>query len=392
MRKKKIAFIGIKSLPAKAGVDAVVEKIVNRFDHERFEPVVYVSKSEVPADVAYPGVRLVRVTTLPGKYFRATSLFFFAALHALFRGDYDLINVHSVETCFVLPVLRLRYRVVSTAHGLLSQEPVELSKWGWARPLLRLTELPFMHLSNARTSVSKPDKMYLESRYNKPVEYLPIGIDELKPDLQRAREFLANHGLEPNGYMIFTAGRIVPRKGAHFALEALREMDENVKLLILGDTSHVPEYTQRLNELADARTVFGGFIADKDLLFGLVSLSKLFIFSTTYEAMAATLLEVAALRTPLIASDIPENREVLPDQALFFKSADVADLRDKLRWALANPNGMKILVDRAYQWVSEHYRWPVVIGRYEQLYDQWSGGATERHGAITQHEPVVGGK
>ncbi|HEY1409752.1 MAG TPA: hypothetical protein VF434_12475, partial [Promineifilum sp.] len=60
MQKKKIAFIGIKGLPAKAGVDAVVEKIVNRFDHERFEPIVYVSKAEVPPDVAYPGVRLVR--------------------------------------------------------------------------------------------------------------------------------------------------------------------------------------------------------------------------------------------------------------------------------------------------------------------------------------------
>lgn len=392
MKKKKIAFIGIKGLPAKAGVDAVVEKIVNRFDRERFEPVVYVSKAEVPDDVTYPGVRLVRITTLPGKYFRATSLFLFAALHALFMGDYDLINVHSVETCFILPILRLRYKVVATAHGLLSQEPVELSKWGWARPLLRLTELPFMHLSSARTSVSKPDKNYLESRYNKPVEYLPIGIDELKPDVQRARELLAQHGLEPNGYIIFTAGRVVPRKGAHFVLEALRGMDEDVKLLVLGDTSHVPEYTQRLNELADDRTIFAGFIADKGLLFGLVYLSKLFIFPTTYEAMAATLLEVAALRTPLIASDIPENREVLPDQALFFKSADVADLRDKLRWALAHPGEMKSLVDRAYQWVSEQYRWPVVIGRYEQLYDEWTGGSNGRQTAAVRREPVAGGK
>lgn len=390
MRKKKIAFIGIKSLPAKAGVDAVVEKIVNRFDRDRFEPVVYVNKAEVPPDLSYPGVRLVRITTLPGKYFRATSLFLFAALHALFRGDYDLINVHSVETCFVLPILRLRYRVVSTAHGLLSQEPAELSKWGWARPLLRLTEVPFMALSNARTSVSKPDKIYLEARYNKPVEYLPIGIDELKPDVQRARDFLAQHGLEPNGYVIFTAGRVVPRKGAHFVLEALQGMDEDVKLLILGDTSHVPEYTQRLNELADDRTVFGGFIADKTLLFGLVYLSKLFIFPTTYEAMAATLLEVAALRTPLIASDIPENREVLPDQAIFFKSADVADLRDKLRWALAHPDELKGLTDRAYQWVSENYRWPVVIGRYEQLYDQWAGGANGHSAAMSRQ--VAGGK
>ena len=107
-----------------------------------------------------------------------------------------------------MPVLRLRYKVVATAHGLLSQEPAELSKWGWARLLLRLTEVPFMYLSNARTSVSKPDKNYLEARYNRPVEYLPIGVDELKPDLQRARNFLAEHGLRPGGFGMLIAREI----------------------------------------------------------------------------------------------------------------------------------------------------------------------------------------
>lgn len=376
MKKKRIAFVGIKGIPAKAGVDAVVEKIVNRFDRERFDPVVYCSSREVPQGYEYPGVEIVRVPVIPGKYFGATSLYVFAALHALFLGDYDLINVHSVETAFVLPILRLRYKVVSTAHGLLSKEPAELSKWGRARSLLRLTEVPFMRFSNARTSVSKPDQLYLEARYHRPVEYLPIGIDELKPDTMRARALLAEHGLEPGEYIIFTAGRVVPRKGCHFVLEALRGMDEDIQLLVVGDTSHVPEYTQQLEELADARTHFAGFIADKELLFGLVALSRLFVFPTTYEAMAATLLEVAALRTPLVASDIPENREVLPDQALFFKTADVDDLREKLRWALAHPAEMKALTDRAYQWVVEYYRWPAVIARYEQLYDELTGGVS----------------
>jgi glycosyltransferase involved in cell wall biosynthesis len=368
--KKRIAYIGIKGVPAKAGVDAVVEKIVTRFDRSRYQPVLYCSKDAVPDGTDYPGVEIVRMSTIPGKYFGATSLYLFSALHALFRGNYDLINVHSVETCFVLPILRLRYKVMSTAHGLLSKEPAELSKWGWARGLLRLTELPFMYLSNIRTSVSKPDKDYLEQRYNKDVVYLPIGIDELKPDLTRANEVLKEHGLKPGEYIIFTAGRVVPRKGAHFLLEAMRGIEDDVKVLVVGDTSHVPEYTQTLHELADDRTRFAGFISDKPLLFGLVQMSKFFVFPTTYEAMAATLLEVAALKTPLIASDIPENREVLPDQALFFKNGDTADLRDQLAYALANGPDMEEKAGRAYKWVTDNYRWPTVIARYEELYDE----------------------
>ena len=87
MTKKTIAFIGIKAMPATLGVDAVVEKIVNRFDRTRFDPVVYVSAQDVPADLDYPGVKLVRIRTLPGKYLRATSLYLFAAIHALFAGQ-----------------------------------------------------------------------------------------------------------------------------------------------------------------------------------------------------------------------------------------------------------------------------------------------------------------
>ena len=371
---RKIAYIGIKALPANAGVDTVVEKIVTRVDLTRYEPVVYVNRALVPADMRISGVRLVRVPTLPGKFFNAPLLFLLSALHALFLGNYDLVNVHSVETSFVLPLLRLRYRVITTAHGLLSKEPPELSKWGKLKPILRLTELPFVHLSNTRTSVSKPDQMYLEATYNRPVHYLPNGIDELRPNLDAARALLAEHGLEPGRYIIFTAGRIVPRKGCHFVLEALRQMATDDKLLIVGDMSHVPEYTQQLLALADDRVRFAGFISSKDLLFGLIALSRLFVFPTTYEAMAITLLEVAALRTPLIASDIPENREVLPEQALFFRSGDVTDLRPKMEGALAHPTEMKALAGRAYQWVAENYRWPGIIATYEQLYDELLAG------------------
>lgn len=369
MTKKRIAYIGIKGLPATMGVDSVVEKIVSRIDHTRWQPVVYVDGKLVPETAEVPGVELVRINTLAGKYFRATSLFLFAALHALFRGNYDLINVHSVETCFVLPILRLRYKVISTAHGLLSMEPKELSKWGKMQPLLRLTEVPFVHFSNLRTSVSRPDQLYLESRYHKPVAYLPNGIEERKPDLAAADAMLASLGLEPGKYILFTAGRVVPRKGCHFVLEALRGMDEDVKVLVIGDIDQVPEYTQKLKELADDRVVFGGFVSSKELLFGLISRAQVFVFPTTYEAMAMTMLEVASLGTPLIASDIPENREVLPDQALFFASTNVAELRERMRWALANPGQMQLLARRAQSWVFANYRWPGIIDTYEQLYE-----------------------
>lgn len=369
MKKKKIAFIGIKALPAKAGVDAVVQKIATSFDHARFEPTVYVSNREVPKGTVIPGVRIIRVPSVPGKFTHATVTFLMAALHALFFGNYDVVNVHSMETSFVLPLLRLRYKVVATAHGLGSMIPEEHNPWGKGKFFFKACEYPFMHLANIRTSVSLPDKEFLERHYGREVKYLPIGIQ--LPDLkfEEARAFLAQHGLEPGNYMVFTAGRNIRRKGCHFVLEAMRQIDDPMPLLILGDSAFDPEYHQELLALADERARFGGFVGDKGLLFALIQMANLFLFPTTYEAMAATLLEAAALKTPLIASDLPENRAVLPDEALFFRSGDVADLRRKMIWALAHPREMHEMATRAEAVVRARYQWPEVIDQYETLYE-----------------------
>lgn len=368
MKKKKIAFIGIKGLPARAGVDAVVEKVATSFDHDKFEAIAYVSSREVPKGTVVPGVRLIRVPSVPGKFTRATVTFLMAALHALFFGDYDVINVHSIETSFVLPLLRLRYKVVATSHGLTSLVPDEYNQWGKGKYFFKACEYPFMHLANIRTSVSLPDAKFLESNYGREVKYLPIGIQLPELKFDEAREFLARHNLEPGNYMIFTAGRNIPRKGCHFVLEAMQDIDNDLPLLILGDSAFDPEYHNLLLSLADDRARFGGFIADKGLLFALIQMSCLFLFPTTYEAMAATLLEAAALKTPLIASDLPENRAVLPNEALFFKSGDVDDLREKLAWALNNPHEMHKLALRAENIVREEFQWASVIQQYENLY------------------------
>lgn len=369
MKKKKIAFIGVKALPAKAGVDAVVQKIATSFDHERFEPTVYVSDKEVPEGTVVPGVRLIRVPSIPGKFTRATTTFLSAALHALFLGDYDVINIHSVETSFVLPLLRLRYKVVATSHGLTSLVPDEYGQWGKGKYFFKACEYPFMHLANIRTSVSLPDAEFLEKNYKREVKYLPIGIQLPELKFKEASDFLAEHNLEPGQYMIFTAGRNIPRKGCHYVLQAMQKIDSDLPVLVLGDPAFDPDYHQLLLSLADDRVRFGGFVSDKGLLFALVQMARLFLFPTTYEAMAATLLEVAALKTPLIASDLPENRAVLPEEALFFKSGDVDDLREKMIWALSHPEEMHDLAAQAEKVVREQFQWPLVIDQYEAIYE-----------------------
>ncbi|MCB0133139.1 MAG: glycosyltransferase, partial [Caldilineaceae bacterium] len=188
MPRKRIAFVGVKGLPSKAGADRVVEALVTRLDRERFEPVVYCSAAVVPAGTQLPGVRLVRIHALPGKHLHATSLFLFAALHALFLGRYDLVHLHNVEASYVLPLLRLRFKVISTSHGPAQKR----EKWGAvARKLIQLMEWPYVRFSNAVTSVSLPLAEQYEDEYGRRVYFIPNGVDEAEAvDLDAAAALL----------------------------------------------------------------------------------------------------------------------------------------------------------------------------------------------------------
>lgn len=374
--RKRIAYLGIKGLPSKAGADRVVEAILAKLDKRRYQATVYCSRRAVPKGLILPAIELICLPTLPGKHLNALSLFCLSALHCFWLGNYDLVHLHNVEAAFVLPLLRLRYKVISTSHGAAQAR----DKWGKvAKTLLRLTEYPYIYLSNLVTSVSKPLATYYEQQYKRPVHYLPNGVEvENAVDDQAAAALLQAHGVTPGNYLLFAAGRIMATKGCHLLLEAFQTLPTAAKLVIIGDASHVPAYRARLLELADERVVMLPFVSEKATLFGLVHAARLFVFPSTVEGMSMMLLEVASLGVPVVASDIPENKAVLPEEALFFQSGNVADLHRQLQWALANHEATRALGRHAQAWVHDQYEWSHIVRQYEQLYAR-----------LTAQEPVV---
>lgn len=363
---KRVAYIGIKGLPSKAGVDRVVEAIVQHIDKRQYRPVVYCSSNVVPKGAHFPGVELVRIPALPGKHLNALSLFLLAALHCLCLGNYALVHLHNVEACFILPLLRLRYKVITTSHG----EAQERDKWSrLAKLLIRLTEYPYIYLSNCKTSVSRPLAHAYQQHYHQQIHYVPNGVDPNEAiDCQAARRLLAEANIKPGHFILFAAGRIMATKGCHLLLEAFQGVEEDIQLVVIGDMSHAPAYAAQLRQLADARVHFIPFIANKATLLGVVKLCQLFVFPSTVEGMSMMLLEVAAMGVPLVCSDIPENVSILPPQTLFFASQNVANLRCKLEWALTHPAQMQAIAQIVERWVQGNYGWPSIVDQYLALY------------------------
>ena len=83
------------------------------------------------------------------------------------------------------------------------------------------------------------------------------------------------------------------------------------------------------------------------------------------------LLEAASTLTPIICSDIKENREVFDDRHLtFFKNMSAEDLGDKIKQANSAPHQLQAKAEAAVAHIKNKYSWKNIADMYHQLYQQ----------------------
>ena len=364
----RIAMLGIKGLPSRFGADRVVEALVEELS-TRHEITVYACAALVPRDPGFTRFRQIAIPSLAGKYLRMPSVLLLSAFHALLRGRYDLVHVHNFEAGFIVPLLRLRFPVVTTSHG-----PAYLrEKWGGpARLLMRFCDRLSVLGASATTAVSRTQAEEYQHRFHRSVEWIPNAVPPVLPcDRAAGNARLAAAGAPPGGFLLFVAGRILPSKGCHLLLEAVRGLDPSLAVVVVGDASAMPHYEAELRALGQGRAFFVGFIEEPATLFGLAVSARLFVFPSLVEAMAMTLLEIAALEIPAVVSDIPENRSVLDERHVrFFRSGVTEDLARVLRETLDDPAGTAERARTCSAFLRQTYRRSEIAARYERVYAQ----------------------
>lgn len=361
----RIAHIGCKGLPSRGGTERVVEAIAVRSSAEH-EVTVYGSR-RVCSSTSFRGVRVVALPVPPGKYLGPVVLDVLAALCALGRG-YDVVHVHGSENAFVVPLLRLRSRVVTTNHG----SAYELKKWGFfARRVMRMIEGGSVRWASRATCVAAPQAERLQTRYGVPVRYIPNAVDgQARADIASARSLLASIGLEAGRYVMFAAARVDPTKGCLTLVRAWRDLEANMPLLVVGDLWHAPGHEAELREAAGgANVVFVPRIEDGDVLLGLVAESALFVFPSTVEAMSMMLLEAVSTGARVVASDIPENTSALPQGFPVFGAGDEGDLTRAMAAALSEPEAdWKSRYGSYAEEVLRTYDWDRISDQYLDVY------------------------
>ncbi len=385
----RIAMIGQKGVPAtQGGIERHVEALAMRFAAQGHTVTAYTRPYFTPSRLrSHRGIRLVSLPSIHTKHFDAISHTLFATLHALIHR-YDVFHFHGVGPSllsFLPRLVRPKALVVVTIHSLDRKH----SKWGpIARWFLRLGERTALVFPHITITVSKTLQRYCRVTYGKDTVCIPNGV-EMPTKRVPTTTILRRFNLTPGQY-ILSVSRLIPLKGLHHLIRAFRTLRTSTHLVITGEGFFSDAYVRQLHELADGdpRILFTGMQNGKALE-DLYANAGLFVLASETEGLPLALLEAASHGVCVLASDIPENMEVLASRegqlGYTFSTGNVVDLRQKLLALLRQPAINARIGQRARRFVSEHYRWDTAAQTTEQTYRI----AMKRHGLAVVPETLA---
>lgn len=358
-------MIGHKRIPGReGGVEVVVEELATRLAAKGHSVDVYNRhKKELILPKAYKGVRLIDVPTIEKKSTDAVVYAFLASILVLFKR-YDVIHYHAIGPSFFLFIPHLfGKKTVVTVHGLNYKTP----KWkGFGEKFMKWGEHVTAKYADEVIVLSKEQQKYFKNKYNRETVYIPNGTtvnDIIEPELIRDK-----YGLEKNSYILFVS-RVVPGKGIEYLLDAYKEVDSDLKLIIAGESTYVGEFYTKIKEKAarDKRVELIGFVEGKTLQ-ELYSNCALFVFPSEAEGMPMCLLEALSYNCNCLVSDIPENIEVGKQYVTTFESQNTEDLKDKIVQALGNRKA-----DGSRDYIIENFNWDAVVDKTLDCYRRQYG-------------------
>lgn len=352
-------MVGFRGIPATyGGVEKHVEELAPRLVQRGHEVIAFCRPHYTPSLKTFKGVRIVRLPTLNQKHVEMS-------LHTLLSiqacpTSIDLLHIQSVDPALFALLGKLKLPVVATSHG----QAYRREKWGrLSQGMSKLAERSFIAHTDARISVSKTLKHYYEQTYSTQVTYIPNGVNSIDT---KYSNFIEPFGLKPDGYILFV-GRLIPTKGPGLLVEAYKKLDPDVKLAIVGGSSHTSEYEKALKQHASEKIYFLGY-QYAETLWQLFQDCRLFVFPSEIEGLPITLLEAMSFGKPILFSDIPENLEAAEGVGISFRNKDPEDLQEKIQYCFAHPEEMQALGQKAKERVRAEYDWDQVADAHDRLY------------------------
>ncbi len=180
-----------------------------------------------------------------------------------------------------------------------------IKKYGFKTELLRKMEKLTAHNASAIITPSFYLKKIVASwgvaEQKIKVIYNTFDSESFKPDFSEKKD------------IILSVGRLVPWKGFSTLIDLMKELPEEIKLVIAGSGTEEQNLRSKIESLKLAeRVILVGQIGKKELneYFGR---ARLFVLNTQYEGLPHSVLEAMAVGVPVVTTNIGGNPEVIKD-------------------------------------------------------------------------------
>jgi glycosyltransferase involved in cell wall biosynthesis len=266
----------------------------------------------------------------------------------------NILHTHLFHADLMAAILKTffnkKIRIISTKHGyqekvLQQYDPINYKKpndlyYHITKYILRKIDI------NIAVSKAMADLYFNLGMCNTHFPYIHHGITF--PEFEKTLQDASYRKASPQ---LITVGRIEIIKGHHFLIDAMPAILEEfpeTKLLILGEGFEKANCEKQVKDAGLQNNVeFMGFVQKP---YQYISNSDIVIQPSFFESFGLVFIEGLALKTPIIAFDVPAGNEILENNktALLVNKGDSRDLAEKIIYLLKNPGVAKQIADNAY--------------------------------------------
>ena len=185
-------------------------------------------------------------------------------------------------------------------------------------------------------------------------------------------------GINKDGFLIATAGRLSKEKGFEFLINAMKIIvDKNYylkpKLLIIGDGPEIKNIQRLISELElTDHILLTGFRNDIDNIFEEIDL---FVLPSLTEGMPLVILEAFSHKKPVISTNVGGVPEMIEDNKTGFlvEKANSAALAKKIVSCIENPEKMEIIGHNGFLNCQNKFNFKRQSRELKKIYDSLIG-------------------